>query len=187
MDPAEVFGDQKLPMTFACHSPDLFAGDFLLNLASTDDEHWERSIAELQRVIDLTNSMKPYFTSDKDPVVIASVGGFTYDAHVARGELDAMYARVAAGLDRVDTTGVRLGCQTLPPFPWYMGGQLFCNLFVNPVDTAEFAKKYNRKLTLDISHAVGRDLPWHVIQRGHRLLGAAHRAPAPRGCDRRRR
>ena len=43
-----------------------------------------------------------------------------------------MYARVAAGLDRVDDAGVRLSRQTLPPFPWYMGGQLYCNLFVAP-------------------------------------------------------
>ena len=28
--------------------------------------------------------------------------------------------------------------QTLPPFPWYLGGQLFCNLFVDPADTFEF-------------------------------------------------
>ena len=40
------FADRRrpLPMGYACHSPDLFAGDFLLNLASEDDDHWERSI-----------------------------------------------------------------------------------------------------------------------------------------------
>ena len=63
-----------------------------------------------------------------------------------------MYARVAAGLDRVDDTGVRLAAQTLPPFPWYLGGQLFCNLFVGAKDTAEFAERYRRRLCLDISH-----------------------------------
>ena len=67
----------RLPMGYACHAPDLFAGDFILNLASEDDAHWERSIAELQRVIDLTRSLRPFFTTDVDPVVISSVGGFT--------------------------------------------------------------------------------------------------------------
>ena len=48
-----VFAATRLPTGLTpCHSPDLFAGDFLLNLASDDDDHWERSIAELQRVID---------------------------------------------------------------------------------------------------------------------------------------
>jgi sialic acid synthase SpsE/sugar phosphate isomerase/epimerase len=153
IDPATVF-PTPLDMSFTTHSPDLFAGDFILNLASEDDEHWERSIAELQRVVDLTRSMRQYFTAcDRDPVIIASLGGFTKDAHVGADELDAMYARVAAGLDRIDDSGVRLCAQTLPPYPWYMGGQLFCNLFVHPRDTAAFAEKYDRRLCLDVSHS----------------------------------
>jgi N-acetylneuraminate synthase len=153
IDPATVF-PTPLEMSFTTHSPDLFAGDFILNLASEDDAHWERSIVELQRVVDLTRSMRQYFTRcDEDPVIIASLGGFTKDAFVTADELAPMYARVAAGLDRIDDSGVRLCAQTLPPYPWYMGGQLYCNLFVNPVDTAAFAEKYDRRLCLDVSHS----------------------------------
>ncbi len=144
---------RALPMGYACHAPDLFAGDFILNLASEDDAHWERSAEELQRVIDITRSMRDRFEQEADPVVISSVGGFTTDRHVSPDEIPDMYARVAAGLDRVDDSGVRLACQTLPPFPWYMGGQLYCNLFVRPSDTAEFAQKYGRRLCLDVSHS----------------------------------
>ncbi|GAA2127140.1 N-acetylneuraminate synthase family protein [Nocardioides bigeumensis] len=156
LDLADVFApfETPLPMGYACHSPDLFTGDFLLNLASDDDDHWERSITELQRVVDLTRSMRPYFAVDApDPVVIASLGGFTHSAHATPDLLPAMYARVAAGLDRIDDSGVRLCAQTLPPFPWYMGGQLFCNLFVGAADTAEWAEKYDRRLCLDVSHS----------------------------------
>ena len=64
-----------------------------------------------------------------------------------------MYARVAAGLDRIDDSGVRLCAQTLPPYPWYMGGQLFCNLFVGADDTAAWAEHYGRRLCLDVSHS----------------------------------
>ncbi|MCY7400939.1 MAG: N-acetylneuraminate synthase family protein, partial [Nocardioides sp.] len=158
---AEVFAPYAdgLPMGFTTHSPDLFAGDFLLNLASTDDDHWERSIRELQRVVDTTREMQQHFTRGADakaaaagPVIVASLGGFTTDAFVAPGERDAMYARVAAGLARVDDSGVRLCAQTLPPYPWYMGGQLYCNLFVDPRDTAEFAERHARRLCFDVSH-----------------------------------
>ena len=152
IDPATVFHD-RLPMGYACHAPDLFAGDFILNLASEDDAHWERSVEELQRVVEITRSLRRWFTTDADPVVISSVGGFTTDRHVPLDELPDMYARVAAGLDRVDDSGVRLACQTLPPFPWYMGGQLFCNLFVRADDTAAFAERYGRRLCLDVSHS----------------------------------
>ncbi len=159
---ADVFAayDGGLPMGFTTHSPDLFAGDFLLNLASEDDAHWERSIRELQRVVDTTREMQQHFTKHADakgetegPVIVASLGGFTTDAFVAPAEREQMYARVAAGLARVDDAGVRLCAQTLPPYPWYMGGQLYCNLFVDPRDTAEFAERHGRRLCFDVSHS----------------------------------
>ncbi|RYC05844.1 N-acetylneuraminate synthase family protein [Nocardioides zhouii] len=157
----EVFAayDGGLPMGFTTHSPDLFAGDFLLNLASEDDDHWERSIRELQRVVDTTREMQQHFTQSADakgvtdgPVIVASLGGFTTDAFVAPAERERMYDRVAAGLARIDDSGVRLCAQTLPPYPWYMGGQLYCNLFVDPRDTAEFAERHGRRLCFDVSH-----------------------------------
>lgn len=158
----EVFAayPDGLPMGFTTHSPDLFAGDFLLNLASEDDAHWERSIRELQRVVDTTREMQQHFTRHADakgasegPVIVASLGGFTTDAFVAPAERERMYARVAAGLARVDDSGVRLCAQTLPPYPWYMGGQLYCNLFVDPRDTAAFAEQHDRRLCFDVSHS----------------------------------
>lgn len=152
LDPADMF-DARLACGYAVHSPDLFRGDFLLNLASPDDTHWERSIAELQRVIDLTRGLDHWFTQSNEPVVIASLGGFTKEAHVASEARASMYDRVAAGLARLDTAGVRLCAQTLPPFPWYLGGQLFCNLFVDAEDTAAFAAQTGWSLCLDISHS----------------------------------
>ena len=151
IDPASVF-TERLPMGYACHAPDLFTGDFILNMASEDDAHWQRSIDELQGVIDLTKSLRQWFTTDADPVVISSLGGFTKDRHVPPDELPDMYARVEAGLKQVDDSGVRLCAQTLPPFPWYMGGQLFCNLFVDGESTAQWARANGRRLCLDVSH-----------------------------------
>ena len=57
----DVF-DSKLDMSFTTHLPDLFAGDFLVDLASKDPEVWERSIAEVQRTIDITRDLTRYFT-----------------------------------------------------------------------------------------------------------------------------
>lgn len=161
IDVASVFGhlDAPLPMHYVCHSPDLFSGDFILNLASEDEGRWRRSVEELQRVADITRSMRQWFTAPAgpdgvplDPVVICSLGGFTKDGFVPVDELDDMYARVAAGLDQVDLSGIRMTAQTLPPFPWYMGGQLYCNLFVGHEDTAAWAERYGRRLCLDVSH-----------------------------------
>ncbi len=152
VEPADVFSD-RLPIGYTCHLPDLFAGDFILDLASFDDDIWERSIAEMQRSIDRTRQLRPYFSQDADPIFIATLGGFTRDGFVERDRVPAMYERIADGLARVDLAGVRLCPQTLPPYPWLMGGQQYHNLFLHLDDTVAFAETYGYRLTFDISHS----------------------------------
>ncbi|QNV39454.1 N-acetylneuraminate synthase family protein [Rothia amarae] len=153
IDIDEVF-NEKLPMSFTTHLPDLFAGDFLVDLASADKEIWERSIAEVQRTIDITRDLKKYFTLDDDPVMVVTMGGFTKDGHIAPAARAEKYDRIGEALSRLNTQGVRIAAQTLPPYPWLMGGQQFHNLFLDPRDTAEFAEKYDVDLCLDISHTM---------------------------------
>ncbi|MDO5645892.1 MAG: N-acetylneuraminate synthase family protein [Dermabacter sp.] len=154
LDPASFFTPgEKLPQFFTVHAPDLYAGDFLIDLASPDDEIWERSIREVQKVVDMTRDMRRFFTCAEDPIVIVTMGGFLPDAHVRPEERIPMYERVQRGLERIDEEGVRLTAQTLPPFPWLMGGQQFHNLFMDPEDSVWFCEKYGRRLTFDVSHS----------------------------------
>jgi sialic acid synthase SpsE/sugar phosphate isomerase/epimerase len=147
------FFDEPLDLDFVVHSPDLFPGDHILNLAAADPSYRRRSIAELQRVIDITRALKPYFRPAKKTLIVASVGGFSKDGHVPESARPAMYELIADSLSQVATEGVEILPQTLPPFPWYFGGQLYLNLFVSPEDTLAFCQKYHYRLCLDISHA----------------------------------
>lgn len=149
----EIF-DEKLPMSFTTHLPDLFAGDFLVDLASKDQDVWERSIAEVQRTIDITRDLTRYFTVDDDPVMVVTMGGFTKDGHIAPAARAEKYERIGEALKHLDTSGVRIAAQTLPPYPWLMGGQQYHNLFLDPKDTAEFSDAFDTKLCLDISHTM---------------------------------
>jgi sialic acid synthase SpsE/sugar phosphate isomerase/epimerase len=153
IDPAEVFSD-RLPMGFCTHAPELFAGDFILDFASPDDEVFERSIQELQRVVDVTRRLKAYFDEHApDPVIVTNLGGFTKNGFVDASERQVMYDRIADGLTRVDDAGVRICAQTMPPYPWHMGGQSFHNLFVDPAETARWAAEHDRRLCFDVSHS----------------------------------
>lgn len=153
LDPADFFAPgERLGQFFTIHAPDLYAGDFLIDLASPDDAIWERSIREVQRVVDMARALRPYFTCAEDPIVIVTMGGFLPDRHLAPAERAPLYARVQRALERIDESGVRLTAQTLPPFPWLMGGQQFHNLFMDPEDTARFCEETGRRLTFDVSH-----------------------------------
>ena len=151
VDVESVFS-KPLDMRFTTHLPDLFAGDFLVDLASPDADVWERSIAEVQRTIGITRSLARWFRED-EPIVVVTMGGFTRDRHVPSERRAGMYERIADALRRLDTAGVRLAAQTLPPYPWLMGGQQFHNLFLDPKDTAEFAGATGIGLCLDVSHS----------------------------------
>lgn len=152
LDPADhLHGPQSCGYTV--HSPDLFRSDHILDLASTDDTWWRRSIDELARVLDLVRSLRPFFPGTETPLVITSLGGFTREEPLDPAERPARYDRILSALDLLDRSEVELVAQTLPPFPWYLGGQLHSNLFVDPLDTTEFARSAGIGLCLDVSHS----------------------------------
>lgn len=145
--------DREYDLDLKVHSPDTFEGDHLLDLSHPDPDHRRRSRHEMQRVIDLTRSLKPFFPKAQRPVIIGSLGGFTMDRFLSRHEVEARYALLGNSLKELDMEGVEIIAQTLPPFPWYFGGQLFLNLFVHPEDTARFCREHGLRLCLDVSHS----------------------------------
>lgn len=147
------FFDAPLPLDLKVHAPDIFAGDHLLDLANPDRVHRQRSIQELQRVVRLTHALRPFFTRPGKPVVIASLGGFSFDGLLSRAQVAERYRILADSLGEVDADGVEIIAQTLPPFPWYFGGQMYLNLFVHPEDTVEFCQEHDLRLCFDISHS----------------------------------
>lgn len=142
-----------LDLDFKVHSPDTFNGDHLLDLSNPDEAHRARSIAELQRVVNLTRALKPYFRKATRPIIIASLGGFSLNGFLTESETRHRYDLMAQSLRAIDADGVEIIGQTLPPFPWYFGGQMFLNLFVQPADTVAFCKAQHLRLCFDVSHS----------------------------------
>lgn len=149
----EPFFQRCYDLDLVVHSPDVFAGDHLLNLAAVDEEYRRRSIAELQRVIETTRTLQQFFTRASRPRIVASLGGFTTEGLLPRSAREELYARIHQSLSELDADGVEIIGQTLPPFPWYFGGQLYLNLFVEADDSIAFCQRYGYQLCLDISHS----------------------------------
>ncbi|MCU1369604.1 MAG: sialic acid synthase [Ilumatobacteraceae bacterium] len=137
---------------YAVHCPDLFSGDHILNLADSDHERRERSIVDLQAVIDLARGLGEFFPNTERPTLVVTMGGFTKDKPIDPARRPELYDLIIDGLSRVDDSGVEIVAQTLPPFPWLLGGQWHHNLFVEPEDTIAFSEKSGYRLCLDVSH-----------------------------------
>lgn len=144
---------EKYDLNLVVHSPDTFEEDFLLDLSNPDENHRRRSIVELQKTIDITRKLKRYFNKAHKPLIVVSLGGFSTDGLISKAEQEIRYALMADSLRELDTDGVEVIGQTLPPYPWYFGGQLYLNLFVTAEDTVDFCKKNNLRLCFDISHS----------------------------------
>lgn len=152
VDLADWF-DEVLDIDFVVHAPELFAGDHVLDLASPDEAYRERSIAELQRVIDLTRALRRWHGRAGRPPIIVNMGGFSTAAALPAAERPALYARIEESLARLDAEGVEIIPQTMPPFPWHFGGQSHHNLFMDPDEIADFCRRNGMRVCFDVSHS----------------------------------
>lgn len=139
---------------FSVHAPELFKGDHILDLASPNDSYRAHSIDELQKVIEITRTLKSYFPTTEKPFVIINAGGFNTNGFINACKRPDMYARVAESLAEIDKEGVEIIIQTMPPFPWHFGGQSYHNLFVSAEDIVDFCSTHDLRICFDVSHSM---------------------------------
>jgi sialic acid synthase SpsE/sugar phosphate isomerase/epimerase len=149
----EDYFSEEYDMDFVVHMPELFAGDHLLDLCSFNEEYRQHSINEMQRVINITRDLKKYFKKSTTPMIVTNMGGFTKDQPLKPEEREVYYELIEKSLSQLDTEGVEIIPQTMPPFPWHFGGQRYQNLFMDPEDTLAFCQKNNLRVCFDISHS----------------------------------
>lgn len=171
LDPAKFFTGEY-PVGLVVHAPELFAGSHLMDLATPDAAYRARSVAETQRVVEVTRAMKRHFPKTARPMIVANVGGFSMDATLDPAEKPDYYRRFAESLAQLDLEGVELIPQTMAPFPWHFGGQRHQNLFIDPPEILEICKHLDLRICLDVSHThlAAVHFGWNFIA-GVRTLG----------------
>lgn len=147
------FLNQNSKLDFIVHSPELFSGDHLMDLCSSSDKYRARSINELQNVINVTNKLKSYFPKTKKPLIIINPGGFSLDRFKSEKDRPKLHDEIAISLKELDSNGVEIIPQTMPPYPWHFGGQRYHNAFVHPDDIDYFCSEYGYRICLDVSHS----------------------------------
>ena len=145
---------EPLSIGYAVHSPELFAGDHILDLASDDADYLAHSIVELKRTVAVAAGLQQYFVNTTKPVLVLNAGGWTPQGFLPSVERAALYDRVANALEQIDLSPVQLAIQTMPPFPWHFGGQSYHNLFVDPDEIVRFCERTGHRICLDVSHSM---------------------------------
>lgn len=144
---------QVYELNLVVHSPELFAGDHVMDLCSEDEDYRRRSIQELQRVVNTTKALKPFFKHASRPCIVINAGGFSSDNFLPIERRSHLYELLLTSLSKINADGVEIIPQTMPPFPWHFGGQRFHNLFMDPADIVEFCEQNGYRVCLDVSHS----------------------------------
>ena len=135
------------------HAPEYYQ-DKLIDFSSPDPKVTEYSLEMLQRTINIARDMAPQFRGHKNPqgprVVVHPGGHFSENLTSDKTE---QYRLLKKRLREIDSQGVRLLVENMPPRPWYFGGQWFNTIFMDPKEIAQFAADMKWKVCYDTSHA----------------------------------
>ncbi len=134
------------------HAPELFENSELLDLVADDLAYRQRSIDNLQRVVDATLEIGEFFPKADARLIVANIGGFSADEPRPLAMRPALYERFHEACRKVDFAGTELIPQNMAPFPWHFGGQRHQNIFMMPEELATQAREHSLRLCLDLSH-----------------------------------
>jgi N-acetylneuraminate synthase len=134
------------------HAPELFENSELLDLAADDETYRQRSIDNLKRVVEATETVGSFFPRADSLLIVANVGGFSADAPFPVDRRGQLYERFHKSCARIDFGKTELIPQNMAPFPWHFGGQRHQNIFMMPDELAAKSRELKLRLCLDLSH-----------------------------------
>ncbi len=152
---AEAYTGGTKPYGLVIHAPE-YAHDVLIDLCAEDVAQRTLSAARIQKTVDLARALAPHFTLDPaafphGPKVVMHVGGMW--PRPGGYDVEAATMRLLDALATIDSTGVDLLLENLPPYPWYFGGRWFGHVACDAENTARLCRESGLGLCFDTSHA----------------------------------
>ena len=146
--------DQLIDKRFIYHAPEQYIDGFVLDLVSKDEEIVKRSKKELQKCIDWILILHEASGNPEKPSVILNCGGHTTDINeIHKLDKKRAFEELAKTLEKYEKEGIKILPQTMPPLPWFYGGQAYHRLFVDLNEIIEFQAYKKNYFCLDVSHS----------------------------------
>lgn len=135
------------PLKLVVHAPEYWDRT-LVDLCALDERQRRDSLTLMQKSIDLTREMAPYFVGT--PKVIIHPGAMSLDHPIT--EHRKLYDNLRRSMEELDGEGVEVLLENLPPHPWYFGGQWLTNAFMDANEIRAFIEPLGLKMCYDTSH-----------------------------------
>jgi len=143
--PIELTG--KHPQELIVHVPE-YMGDQLLDLCTEVKKIREASIGLVHETIDLSKSLARHFMGV--PKVIVHPGAMSLNTKLEKAPLRRALIQ---SLGEINSEGVEILLENLPPYPWYFGGQWKGNYFMDADEIRSFCEDTGSHICFDLSHA----------------------------------
>jgi N-acetylneuraminate synthase len=143
----EHFQDEDMDLKLVVHAPEFWERT-LVDLCSLDERQRQSSINLMQKAINLTREMAPHFKGK--PKVIVHPGAMSLDHPIENRS--QLYEQLRRSVESLDTAGVELLLENLPPHPWYFGGQWLTNAFMDAYEIRDFISSMGLNMCYDTSH-----------------------------------
>jgi N-acetylneuraminate synthase len=145
--------DEKYPggdydLKLVVHAPEFFERT-LVDLCSEDEYQRSQSVKLVQKSINLTREISNHFNGI--PKVVVHSGGASLDHPIE--DRNALYDNLSRSVEELDSAGVELLLENLPPHPWYFGGQWLTNAFMDAYEIRDFIKPLGLNMCFDTSHS----------------------------------
>jgi sialic acid synthase SpsE/sugar phosphate isomerase/epimerase len=135
-------------MPLVVHAPE-FWDRTLVDLCGRDKKQRLNSIALIQKSIDQARLMAGHFKGT--PKVIVHTGGMTLDQPIQNNR--PLYENLGRSMEQLDSEGVEILLENLPPHPWYFGGQWITNAFMDAKEILDFIIPHKLNICFDTSHS----------------------------------
>jgi N-acetylneuraminate synthase len=146
--PGKNFNEESdHPLKLVVHAPE-FWDRTLVDLCAMDERQRNESVGLMQKSIDLTRQLAPCFVGT--PKVIVHPGAMSLDHPIK--ERQRLYDNLRRSVELLDTQGIELLLENLPPHPWYFGGQWLTNAFMDAGEIRDFLAPLGLNMCYDSSH-----------------------------------
>lgn len=145
--------DETFPQDLVVHAPEYYK-DQLIDFTSSDKAVTDFSLEMLQKTIAVARDIAPSFkgmTDSRGPRIVVHPGG--HFSKPTDSDKTEQYRLLKKRLKEVNSEGVRLLVENMPPRPWYFGGQWHNTVFMDGREIAQFAQDMNWGICFDTSHA----------------------------------
>jgi N-acetylneuraminate synthase len=147
-DLEEHYPGGEHPLKLVVHAPEFFERT-LVDLCAQDERVRRESVGLIQKIINLTREMAPYFIGT--PKVVVHTGGMSLDHPI--DDRRALYDNLDRSVKELDAGGIEFLLENLPPHPWYFGGQWLTNAFMDAHEIRDFIEPLGLNICFDTSHS----------------------------------